>query len=157
MHALFMCSSCLALTDGTVVAMLPPAQDHKPLGDGGVGPNTGGMGACAPCPFVSPDVLDEIRRTIVQPVIDGMRAEGIMCAAQPLTALLLRLGVIPSRMLRDTCVMRPRLPAFAFLWRCGCFFIGVVSGADLAPVPCSVNISVYKPSSVCFALPICSR
>ena len=65
------------LTDGLSHVMLPIAQDHKKLGDGDTGPNTGGMGAYAPAPFATPEVQGEISRKIVEPVLAAFRAEGI--------------------------------------------------------------------------------
>ena len=47
----------LALTDGERIAILPPAQDHKRLGEGDSGPNTGGMGAYSPVSFATPELL----------------------------------------------------------------------------------------------------
>ncbi|MDT0630504.1 phosphoribosylamine--glycine ligase [Rubrivirga sp. S365] len=69
-------ASVFVLTDGDDYVVLPAAQDHKRIGEGDTGPNTGGMGAYAPAPVVTPDVLDEVERRIVRPVLDGMRAEG---------------------------------------------------------------------------------
>ena len=69
--------SVLAFSDGFTVKAMPPAQDHKRLLDNDLGPNTGGMGAYAPV-NVSENFLDEITRTILQPTIDGLRAEGRM-------------------------------------------------------------------------------
>ncbi|XP_012707665.2 trifunctional purine biosynthetic protein adenosine-3 [Fundulus heteroclitus] len=68
--------SCLCFSDGTSVAPMPPAQDHKRLEDGDVGPNTGGMGAYCPTPQVSPELLQQIRDTVLQKTVDGMREEG---------------------------------------------------------------------------------
>jgi phosphoribosylamine---glycine ligase len=68
--------SVFALTDGRRAVLLPTAQDHKRAFDGDAGPNTGGMGAFAPSPLVDDQMLDQIRDTIILPVIDGMRAEG---------------------------------------------------------------------------------
>lgn len=68
--------SMLAFSDGTRVVPLLPAQDHKRLYDRDEGPNTGGMGAVAGVPFVKYEMIDQIQRTILQPSIDGMRAEG---------------------------------------------------------------------------------
>ena len=68
--------SILSLSDGKTILSLPPAQDHKRIGDGDAGPNTGGMGTYAPTPLASKEVLDEINRTVLQPSIDGMSKEG---------------------------------------------------------------------------------
>ncbi len=68
--------SMLAVSDGMTVVPLLPAQDHKRIFDNDSGPNTGGMGAYAPVPFVTPEVIADIHRTILQPTIDGMQEEG---------------------------------------------------------------------------------
>ncbi|NP_571692.1 trifunctional purine biosynthetic protein adenosine-3 [Danio rerio] len=68
--------SCLCFSDGVTVAPMPPAQDHKRLLDGDMGPNTGGMGAYCPTPQVSDELLQEISRSVLQKTVDGMREEG---------------------------------------------------------------------------------
>ncbi len=68
--------SVLAFTDGKMITPMPPARDHKRVGDGDTGPNTGGMGAFVPVPDVTPALLNEVFSTVLQPVIDGMRAAG---------------------------------------------------------------------------------
>jgi phosphoribosylamine--glycine ligase len=67
--------SVLALTDGAHYVLLPPSQDHKPIGEGGTGPNTGGMGAFAPAPIVDGSLLTEICRDIIEPTLQGMQKE----------------------------------------------------------------------------------
>jgi phosphoribosylamine--glycine ligase len=62
--------------DGTRGVALAPAQDHKRVGDGDRGPNTGGMGAYAPAPVVTPAVHERVMREIVEPTIAGMAADG---------------------------------------------------------------------------------
>lgn len=69
-------ASVFALCDGTTYLVLPPAQDHKRALDGDVGPNTGGMGAYAPAPVLTGQRLTEICRTVVEPTLMGMQAEG---------------------------------------------------------------------------------
>jgi phosphoribosylamine--glycine ligase len=69
-------ASIHALSDGQRFVVLPVSQDHKRIGEGDRGPNTGGMGAYAPAPLVTPALAERIERTIVRPVIDGMRSEG---------------------------------------------------------------------------------
>ena len=71
-------ASLLAFTDGTTVVPMVAAQDHKRVGDGDTGPNTGGMGAYAPAPVVTPELLKQIQETILQPMIDGLRNDGIL-------------------------------------------------------------------------------
>jgi len=69
--------SLLAFSDGFSLALMPPAQDHKRLLDGDQGPNTGGMGAYAPAPACPPALQQELLRKILQPAVDGLRAEGL--------------------------------------------------------------------------------
>jgi len=54
-----------------------PSRDHKPVYDGGKGPNTGGMGAYAPAPLVGEDLQQEIENTIINPTLKALQAEGI--------------------------------------------------------------------------------
>jgi len=68
--------SVLAFCDGYTIVPLPAAQDHKRIGEGDTGPNTGGMGAYAPAPIATPALMDRIFKEALQPTIDGMRKEG---------------------------------------------------------------------------------
>jgi phosphoribosylamine--glycine ligase len=65
------------LTDGISHFVLPIAQDHKRLGEGDSGPNTGGMGAYAPAPFATPQLQARISTQVVEPVLAALRQEGI--------------------------------------------------------------------------------
>ncbi|MBE9504345.1 MAG: phosphoribosylamine--glycine ligase [Proteobacteria bacterium] len=69
-------ASILAFSDGKNVAMLPSAQDHKPIFDDDYGPNTGGMGAYSPAPVITKEMEKEILETIIIPTIKGMASEG---------------------------------------------------------------------------------
>ncbi|MFM7450824.1 MAG: phosphoribosylamine--glycine ligase [Leptolyngbyaceae cyanobacterium] len=69
--------SILAVTDGLTIRPLLPAQDHKRIGEGDTGPNTGGMGAYAPAPLVTPGLMARIQQEVLEPVIAGLRARGI--------------------------------------------------------------------------------
>lgn len=68
--------SLFAITDGTHVLALQPAQDFKRVGDGDAGPNTGGMGAYSPLPWAPVDLIEEVTRTVLQPTVDAMRDRG---------------------------------------------------------------------------------
>ena len=69
-------ASFLALVDGRSAVPLASAQDHKRVGEGDTGPNTGGMGAYSPAPCVTPEIEQEVMATIVLPTVRGMVAEG---------------------------------------------------------------------------------
>ena len=70
-------ASFFVLCDGENALPLASAQDHKRVGDGDTGPNTGGMGAYSPAPVVTDEITETVMRTIVRPTIDGMKAEGV--------------------------------------------------------------------------------
>jgi phosphoribosylamine--glycine ligase len=69
--------SVLALTDGRSVVPMEPARDHKRLLDGDGGPNTGGMGAYSPVPFVDDEMRARIVAEVLEPTVRGLRSEGI--------------------------------------------------------------------------------
>jgi phosphoribosylamine--glycine ligase len=70
-------ASVFAVCDGEDYVILPPAQDHKKIGDGETGKNTGGMGSFAPAnKLVTHDVLQKIRERIIEPVLSGMKVDG---------------------------------------------------------------------------------
>ena len=87
--------SLFAITDGTIVVPLQPAQDFKRLGDGDTGPNTGGMGAYSPLPWVPTHVVDEITVRVLQPMVDAMAKRGT-----PFTGLLYAGLALTSRGIR---------------------------------------------------------
>lgn len=69
-------ASFFALCDGTTVRMLGSAQDHKRVGEGDTGPNTGGMGSYSPAPVMTDLVNQQVMERIVEPTVAAMRAEG---------------------------------------------------------------------------------
>jgi len=81
--------SILSFSDGTTVRSLPPAQDHKRIGDGDTGPNTGGMGTYAPTRIAPPEVIERIQKEIQQPTVDGMKAEGFEFTGVLFTGLMM--------------------------------------------------------------------
>ncbi|MCL6454150.1 MAG: phosphoribosylamine--glycine ligase [Alicyclobacillus sp.] len=68
--------SLMCFVDAETVVPMIPARDYKRIGDGNTGPNTGGMGAIAPVPDVDAALVEEVRRTIVQPVVRALAAQG---------------------------------------------------------------------------------
>jgi phosphoribosylamine--glycine ligase len=68
--------SLFAITDGTTVHPLQPAQDFKRICDGDAGPNTGGMGAYTPLPWAPAGLVDEVLATVLQPTVDEMARRG---------------------------------------------------------------------------------
>ena len=71
-------ASFLALVDGRNAVPLASAQDHKRVGDGDTGPNTGGMGAYSPAPVVTPNVHQRVMHEIILPTVEGMAKDGIV-------------------------------------------------------------------------------
>jgi len=69
-------ASLLAFCDGNIGIPMIPAQDHKRIGDGDTGPNTGGMGTYAPTSAVTPDVMERIVNEILNPTLKAMALEG---------------------------------------------------------------------------------
>ncbi|MDX2128449.1 MAG: phosphoribosylamine--glycine ligase [Chloroherpetonaceae bacterium] len=70
-------ASVFALCDGTDFILLPDAQDHKRIGEGDTGKNTGGMGAYSPALIITDEVREKVEKRIIRPLLDGMRIEGI--------------------------------------------------------------------------------
>ena len=68
--------SIFAICDGENYKVLPAAQDHKRIGDGDTGPNTGGMGAYAPTPLVNDDIYQKVEDRVIKPTLEGMKKEG---------------------------------------------------------------------------------
>jgi phosphoribosylamine--glycine ligase len=70
-------ASFIVMVDGKNVVALASSQDHKRLGDGDTGPNTGGMGAYSPAPIVTPNVHQRVMHEIILPTVEGMAKDGI--------------------------------------------------------------------------------
>jgi phosphoribosylamine--glycine ligase len=84
-------ASILAFVDGRNIYMMESSQDHKPIGDGDTGPNTGGMGAYSPAPVVTEALMNQITREIIVPTVDGMNRndtpyKGVLYAGIMVTA-----------------------------------------------------------------------
>lgn len=84
-------ASILAFVDGRNIYIMESSQDHKPIGNGDTGPNTGGMGAYSPAPVVTEEVMDKIAREILVPVVDAMNRldtpyKGVLYAGLMITA-----------------------------------------------------------------------
>lgn len=83
-------ASILAFVDGKSIYVMESAQDHKPIGDGDTGDNTGGMGAYSPAPIVSDAMMNQIIREVLIPTVDGMNRndtpyKGVLYAGMMLT------------------------------------------------------------------------
>jgi phosphoribosylamine--glycine ligase len=84
-------ASILAFVDGPSIYVMESSQDHKPIGDGDTGPNTGGMGAYSPAPVVTDAMMSQIEREILVPVVDCMNRndtpyKGVLYAGIMVTA-----------------------------------------------------------------------
>ncbi|TWI10327.1 phosphoribosylamine--glycine ligase [Aerolutibacter ruishenii] len=70
-------ASFISMVDGTTALPMATSQDHKRVGDGDTGPNTGGMGAYSPAPVVTPEVHERVMREVVNPTVQGMIKDGV--------------------------------------------------------------------------------
>ena len=70
-------ASFIAMVDGKTALPMATSQDHKRVGDGDRGPNTGGMGAYSPAPVVTPEVHARVMREVIEPTVAGMAADGM--------------------------------------------------------------------------------
>jgi phosphoribosylamine--glycine ligase len=85
--------SVLAIVDGRTILVLDPAQDHKAVGEGDVGPNTGGMGAYTPTPLLMNDqLMDQINRQVLVPAVDALRRDGVEYSGVLYAGLMLTAG-----------------------------------------------------------------
>jgi phosphoribosylamine--glycine ligase len=94
--------SLFAVTDGVRAVPLKPAQDFKRAGDGDQGPNTGGMGAYAPLPWIPADLAEQTMAEVIQPAVDTMRRrgtpyQGLLYAGLALTSAGLRVVEFNAR------------------------------------------------------------
>lgn len=88
--------SVLAITDGEHYAMLPPAQDHKRVGEGDTGPNTGGMGAYCPVSIATPELLKRVAAEVIEPTIKAMASIGAPYSGTLYAGLMIRSDGSPA-------------------------------------------------------------
>jgi len=69
-------ASFIVMADGAHALPFATSQDHKRIGDGDTGPNTGGMGAYSPAPVITPDIRERVMREVIEPTLRGMAADG---------------------------------------------------------------------------------
>ena len=133
-------ASILALCDGRHALYLSPSQDHKRVLDGDRGPNTGGMGAYAPAPVVTPEVQRIVDQRIVQPALRALEAEGTPYRGCLYVGLMIRAG--QPRVVEFNCRFGdPEIQAVLPLLNADLYSLlaraaeGELSGMGLAPKP----------------------
>lgn len=133
-------TSLLVVVSGRDYVILPTSQDHKRIGDGDTGPNTGGMGTYSPAEVVTPELLARIDREIVRPSVDAIAAEGIAFRGTLFIGIMLT-AEGPSVLEYntrfgdpETQVVLPRLATdvLAILWAAA---LGHLGGVQLAVKP----------------------
>ena len=89
-------ASFISMVDGRTALPMATSQDHKRVGDGDTGPNTGGMGAYSPAPVVTPEVHARIMREVVEPTVAGMAADGVPFTGFLYAGLMIDAGGAPK-------------------------------------------------------------
>lgn len=97
-------ASFIVIASGTRYTVLATSQDHKRVGDGDTGPNTGGMGAYSPAPVITPELSERIEREIIQPTLRGLAADGIRYTGFLYAGLMIGADDAP-RLLEYNCRM----------------------------------------------------
>lgn len=88
--------SVLAITDGITSRLLPVSQDHKRLGEGDTGPNTGGMGAYSPVSFVTDTLLERVEREVLRPTLETLAGDGTPYTGVLYAGLMVDSAGVPS-------------------------------------------------------------
>lgn len=137
-------ASVHAITDGESILVLPSSQDHKRVGEGDTGPNTGGMGAYSPAPVVEGEMMDRIVRTVLVPTLHGMKREGTPFAGVLYAGLMITKG--GPRVLEynvrfgdpETQVLLPRIRSdlFEILYAAARGTLSGIEDLDVDPRPC---------------------
>ena len=129
--------SVLALVDGGTIWMLDACQDHKQVGEGDTGPNTGGMGAYCPTPLATEAVLRTVEREVMVPTVDALRREGIEFRGVLYAGLMLTHGG-PKVLEFNTRFGDPETQALMMRWKGDLLdalwrtAAGTLDGADIA-------------------------
>ena len=95
-------ASFICMVDGKNILPMASSQDYKKAGNGDIGPNTGGMGACSPAPGLTDGIHNRVMNCIIRPTIDGLRAEGVSYTGFLYAGLMIGNDSIP-RVLEFNC------------------------------------------------------
>jgi phosphoribosylamine--glycine ligase len=144
--------SLFALSDGTTVLPLAPAQDFKRVGDGDAGPNTGGMGAYSPLPWAPADLVDEVLKTVLVPTVEEMARRGtpfagLLYAGLALTSRGMRVIEFNARFgdpETQVVLARLRTPLGSLLHAAATGRLGAVADLEWAP-DAAVTVVVAAP------------
>jgi phosphoribosylamine---glycine ligase len=144
--------SVFALSDGSTVVPLAPAQDFKRVGDADAGPNTGGMGAYSPLPWAPADLVDEVLKTVLVPTVEEMARRGtpfagLLYAGLALTSRGVRVIEFNARFgdpETQVVLARLRTPLGSLLYAAATGRLGAVGDLDWSP-DAAVTVVVAAP------------
>jgi phosphoribosylamine--glycine ligase len=144
--------SVFALSDGSTVVPLAPAQDFKRVGDADAGPNTGGMGAYSPLPWAHADLVDEVLKTVLVPTVEEMARRGtpfagLLYAGLALTSRGVRVIEFNARFgdpETQVVLARLRTPLGSLLYAAATGRLGAVGDLDWSP-DAAVTVVVAAP------------